>query len=117
MQIIDGKKCALDLETSLKAKIEKLKETGQRLPMLAVILVGEDPASMSYVGGKEKACTRVGILSRVFRMSAEVSEAEVIQVVQTLNRDPEVDGILVQLPLPKHINSSRVIAPVDRLIA
>lgn len=113
MQIIDGKKCALDLETSLKAKIEKLKETGQRLPMLAVILVGEDPASMSYVGGKEKACTRVGILSRVFRMSAEVSEAEVIQVVQTLNRDPEVDGILVQLPLPKHINSSRVIATLD----
>ena len=113
MQIIDGKKCALDLELSLKSKIEKLRETGQRLPMLAVILVGEDPASMSYVGGKEKACARVGIISSVFRMSAEVSEAEVIQVVQTLNQDPEVDGILVQLPLPKHINSSHVIATLD----
>lgn len=113
MQNIDGKKCALELEQSIAEKITLLKASQARLPMLSVILVGEDPASMSYVGGKEKACARAGILSRVIRMEASVSEADVIAQVVSLNQDPQVDGILVQLPLPRHINSTHVIATID----
>ena len=85
-----------------------------RVPHLVVILVGEDPGSVSYVTGKAKASAEVGIRNTTIRKPATISEAELLEIIAQLNTDPEVDGILVQLPLPKHIDEDRVIAAIDR---
>jgi methylenetetrahydrofolate dehydrogenase (NADP+)/methenyltetrahydrofolate cyclohydrolase len=111
--LLDGKQCALDIEAQLKLKIDALKERGERLPKLVVILVGTNPASVSYVTNKAKACTRVGILSEIIQLPEVISEEAVITEVLGLNADPNVDGILVQLPLPKHIRSKVVIETID----
>ncbi len=111
--LLDGKQCALNIEAQLKVKIDALRDKGERLPKLVVILVGTNPASVSYVTNKAKACTRVGILSEIIQLPEISSEAAVIAEVQGLNADPSVDGILVQLPLPKHIKSKNVIETID----
>ena len=85
-----------------------------RVPHLAVILVGDDPGSVSYVTGKAKASAEVGIRNTTLRKPAETTEAELLEIIARLNADAEVDGILVQLPLPKHINEERVIAAIDK---
>ncbi len=107
--ILDGKGMARQIRENLRQQVEQLKEHGQRTPSLAVILVGEDPASQTYVNGKIRACAATGIQSRLIALPKTVGEQELLQQIDLLNKDDEVDGILVQLPLPKHINTEDVI--------
>jgi methylenetetrahydrofolate dehydrogenase (NADP+)/methenyltetrahydrofolate cyclohydrolase len=111
-RIIDGKKTAEDIRRELAARIAALKARSV-VPGLAVILVGEDPASVSYVTGKERSCAELGIASLGARLGADTSEAALVELIKTLNADPAVHGILVQIPLPKHIDEHRVIAAID----
>ncbi len=108
-RIIDGKKLAAETRAKIAEGVAELKSSKGITPGLAVILVGENPASVSYVTAKEKACEEAGMYSREIRMSADVSEAEVIAQVKALNEDPAIHGILVQLPLPKGISEKAVI--------
>lgn len=108
-QIIDGKAIAQSIRTQLAAKVTARKEAGQRVPGLAVILVGADPASQVYVGSKRRACEEVGFLSQSFDLPADTAEETLLELIDKCNNDPAIDGILVQLPLPKHIEESKVI--------
>ncbi|MDF2723077.1 MAG: folD [Paenibacillus sp.] len=107
-QVINGKELVADIRGKLKEEIDALAESGLR-PGLAVILVGEDPASAVYVRNKAKACEQVGIYSEVHRLPAETSQEELLALVHKLNAAADVHGILVQLPLPKHISEDAVI--------
>ena len=111
--IIDGKKASALLREELKKKVNKLKSTYSAVPGLTVILVGEDPASKIYVKNKEKAAIEVGINSEVIRYPDSVEEKVVLNKIEELNRNNEVSGILVQLPLPKHIDKRKVIETID----
>lgn len=110
--IIDGFVIAAKVRSRVAQEVTSLKAKGVH-PCLAVILVGEDPASVSYVTGKEKALAEVGMIDKSYRLSESTSEAELLELITRLNGDPQVHGILVQLPLPKHINESRVIMAID----
>lgn len=111
-QIIDGKQVAADMRAELKAEVAKLKEQNI-VPGLAVVLVGEDPASKSYVTAKEKACAEIGIYSDDNRLPADTKEEDLLALVDKLNKDSKINGILVQLPLPEHINESKVLLAID----
>ena len=108
-QIIDGKKLAADTRAEIARGVAELKEARGVTPGLAVILVGDNPASVSYVTAKEKACREAGMLSREIRLPATISEDELISEIEKLNADPLIHGILVQLPLPKGFSEKRVI--------
>jgi methylenetetrahydrofolate dehydrogenase (NADP+)/methenyltetrahydrofolate cyclohydrolase len=110
-RIIDGKALAAALRSELAPRIERLTAAGQR-PGLAVVLVGDDPASAVYVRNKVKACEEVGIRSWFDRMPADTPEATLLARIAALNTDPEVHGILVQLPLPKHLDARRVLESI-----
>ena len=109
MKLIDGKELARSLRGEVAAGVAALKLEKGVTPGLAVILVGDNPASVSYVTAKEKACTEAGMLSREIRLPAETTEEELVSLVKKLNCDPEIHGILVQLPVPKHIRDKAVI--------
>ncbi len=109
--IIDGKQVAADVRADVAKKVSELKEKGIS-PCLAVILVGENPASVSYVTGKQKALAEVGMVDRSVHLPESTSEAELLKLIDELNADPSVHGILVQLPLPKHINEDKVIMAI-----
>jgi len=109
--LIDGTRIAEDIRAELAQKVTLLKERGVS-PGLAVILVGDNPASVSYVTGKEKACAEIGIQSFETRFPEDVSERELLQKIADCNRDPNIHGILVQLPLPRHIDERRVIGAI-----
>jgi len=111
-QIIDGKQVAADMRAELKEEVAKLKEQGI-VPGLGVILVGEDPASKSYVTAKERACEETGIYSDDNRLAADTSQEDLMAVVERMNKDPKINGILVQLPLPKGINETEVLLAID----
>lgn len=111
-ELIDGKAIALQVREDVQQEVAQWIDSGKRAPKLVVILVGEDPASASYVRGKEKACATAGILSETLRYDVSLSEQELLQKIEELNADDEVDGILVQLPLPGHIDESKVIHAV-----
>lgn len=111
-QIIDGKQVAADMREELKKEVAKLKEQGI-VPGLGVILVGEDPASKSYVTAKEHTCEEIGIYSDDNRLPAETSQKELMTLVRKMNKDPKIHGILVQLPLPKHLNETEVLLAID----
>ena len=110
-KVIDGKKVAEEIRTEIRAHTGRLAGRGI-VPGLAVILVGDDPASLSYVTGKEKACRENGLRSFEHRLPASVSESELLSLVRACNIDPDVHGILVQLPLPDHIDEKKVIATI-----
>lgn len=110
--IIDGKKIAKDIRAELKLETELLKEKNI-VPGLAVILVGKDPASISYVTGKKRACEEVGILSKSFELPVDTTEEDLLELVKNLNIDDEINGILVQLPLPSHIDELKVINSIS----
>ena len=110
--IIDGKQIAADVRAEVAAKVSELKEKGIE-PCLAVILVGENPASVSYVTGKRKALAEVGMADRSIQLPETTSEAELLELIASLNADASVHGILVQLPLPKHIDEDKVIMAID----
>ncbi len=109
--LIDGKRIAEDIRSELAEKVALLKERSV-IPGLAVILVGDNPASVSYVTGKEKACAEIGIQSFETRFPEDVSEQELLEKIAECNRNPSVHGILVQLPLPRHIDERRVIGAI-----
>jgi methylenetetrahydrofolate dehydrogenase (NADP+)/methenyltetrahydrofolate cyclohydrolase len=111
-KIIDGKQIASDIRAELKTTVENLKAKGIT-PGLGVILVGADPASISYVTAKEKACADIGIYSDDNRLPAETSEKDLLALVNKMNSDPKINGILVQLPLPKHIDEQKVLLAID----
>ena len=106
-RIIDGKQIAADLREKIAADVKKL-QAGGVTPGLAVVLVGEDPASRVYVSMKEKACAAAGIFSDEHKLPAETGELELLALIDRLNKDEKIDGILVQLPLPDHIDESKV---------
>ena len=111
-KIIDGKQISLDIKNELKEKVAKYKEQGIEIT-LAVVKVGNDPASAVYVRNKEKACEYVGINSKTLALPEETTEEELLNVVKELNEDKNVNGILVQLQLPKHIDESKVLLTID----
>ena len=111
-KIIDGKQISLDIKNELKEKVARYKEQGIEIT-LAVVKVGNDPASAVYVRNKEKACEYVGINSKTLALPEETTEEELLNVVKELNEDKNVNGILVQLPLPKHIDESKVLLTID----
>ena len=110
--IIDGKKIAAELREELKKKISELKSTYNTIPGLTVILVGEDPASKIYVKNKEKFAKEIGMNSEVIRYPADLKEKELLDKIEELNNNDKVSGILVQLPLPKHIDKRKVIETI-----
>ena len=109
--IIDGKQIAADVRADVAAKVAELKKKGLA-PCLAVILVGENPASVSYVTGKQKALAEVGMVDRSVHLPETTTEAELLELIASLNADDSVHGILVQLPLPKHINEEKVLLAI-----
>lgn len=111
--IIDGKAISAKRKDILKEKIDELRNTGKRIPKLVVILVGENPASQTYVRNKDLGCKYVGMESEIIRMDASVSQKELEDKIKELNHDDNVDGILVQLPLPKHINDDVILDLID----
>ncbi len=112
--IIDGKALSKDIRASVKEQVIALKAQYDNDPHLVVVLVGEDPASQSYVRAKERACERAGIKSTKLTPDPSISEQALVDIVEKLNRDPNVHGILVQLPLPDHIDSNRVIDTIEQ---
>jgi methylenetetrahydrofolate dehydrogenase (NADP+)/methenyltetrahydrofolate cyclohydrolase len=113
-QLIDGKAIAADIRRELKEEINQLRKKNVN-PGLTVVLVGDDPASQTYVRSKQRACAEVGIRSEVKMLAKDTPQAELIALIGELNRDPQVHGILVQLPLPEHINSDTVLRVIDPL--
>jgi methylenetetrahydrofolate dehydrogenase (NADP+)/methenyltetrahydrofolate cyclohydrolase len=111
-KIIDGKKIAADIRSELMVEVAKLKAKGV-IPGLGVILVGTDPASISYVTAKEKACSDIGIYSDDNRLPADTSEKDLLALINKMNKDPKINGILVQLPLPKHLNEQNILPAID----
>lgn len=111
-QIIDGKLISAQIKDELKEEVQKIKEMGGNI-CLAVVQVGDDPASSVYVNNKKKACAYIGIESRAFELPESTTEAELVSLVETLNADSGVNGILVQLPLPSHINEDLVIRTIS----
>lgn len=113
MEILDGKKAAQAIKDELKLDVAQLAAEGKKIPHLAAILVGNNGASETYVAAKVKACEEVGFRSTLIRFEADVPGVKLLEKVEELNNDPDVDGILVQLPLPKHIKESDVINTID----
>ena len=114
-QILSGKEISAKVRNEIKAKVEERKAKGLPVPGLAVVLVGSDPASTIYVNMKEKRCKEVGFKSLKIEKPEDIGEEELLSVIDGLNKDHEIHGILVQLPLPKHINEERVIDAIDNL--
>ena len=112
-QIISGTEIAKQIREELKQEIAELKDRHNLVPGLATVLVGEDPASQSYVGGKERTSLALGIYSERHDLPAETTQEELLALVNKLNKDPRIHGVLVQLPLPKHINETEVLYAID----
>jgi len=109
MKLIDGKEIGIQIKNEIAKEVREMMDNDQRPPHLAAILVGEDGASQTYVASKEKQCHEVGFTSSVYRYPETITEKELLEVVDFLNNDEEVDGFIVQLPLPKHISSDKVL--------
>ncbi len=113
MELIDGKKIAAEIKQELADKVEELKSQGKKVPHLVAVLVGNDPASETYVASKVKSCKEVGFKSTEMRYSSDITEEQLLEVVDKLNRDEDVDGYIVQLPLPGHISEERILLAID----
>ncbi|OJV17839.1 MAG: bifunctional 5,10-methylene-tetrahydrofolate dehydrogenase/5,10-methylene-tetrahydrofolate cyclohydrolase [Bacteroidetes bacterium 41-46] len=113
MKILDGKATADLIKSEIAREVELIVSAGGKIPHLAAILVGEDGASQTYVGHKERACAQVGFKSTLLRFSAEITEDFLLSEIEKINNNPDIDGLIVQLPLPKHIDEQRVIEAID----
>lgn len=113
MELIDGKKIAAEIKQELADEVAALRAAGHKVPHLVAVLVGDDGASETYVASKVKACREVGFKSTELRYSADITEEQVLAVVDKLNRDADVDGYIVQLPLPEHISEEKVLLAID----
>lgn len=112
MKLIDGKQTANTIKLEIAAEVAKMIDDGEEGPHLAAVIVGDDPASHTYVNAKEKACKSVGFISSVYRLEADATEEEVLELVDFLNHDEQVNGFIVQLPLPDHIDENRVLQKI-----
>ncbi len=108
MALIDGKQLSDTIKSEIKIEVDALREAGRKIPHLAAVLVGHNPASEAYVGNKIKSCETVGFKSTLIRRDLTVTQAELLDIVADLNNDPDIDGFIVQLPLPKHIDEAAV---------
>ncbi len=113
MKLIDGKAVAEELKNSMKQDVLEFKKKSGRVPHLAAILVGNNPASKAYVGNKVKSCEQVGFKSTLIKLDEDVKEEILLQEIEKLNEDPDIDGFIVQLPLPKHIDEVKVTLSID----
>ena len=113
MTILDGKKTSEALKQEIAEEVKQLKDQGKKVPHLAAVLVGDDGASLTYVGSKVKACEQVGFASTLVKLPADISEEKLLQEIAKLNANPEIDGYIVQLPLPKHINEQKILLAID----
>jgi len=113
MELLDGKETSLEIQNELGAKVKKLVKKGKTPPHLAAILVGEDGASRTYVNAKVKACENIGFKSTLHKLNADVSQSELLKLIDTLNRDNSIDGFIVQLPLPKHIDDNKITLAIN----
>ncbi|SEF46187.1 bifunctional methylenetetrahydrofolate dehydrogenase/methenyltetrahydrofolate cyclohydrolase FolD [Algoriphagus boritolerans] len=110
--IIDGKKTSSEIKSEIAVRVAEIKAEGGKTPHLAAVLVGNDGASQTYVGAKVKACEEVGFKSTLVRLEADVTEEELLKVVENINTNPDIDGLIVQLPLPKHISVDKVTSKI-----
>ncbi|MFA7067329.1 MAG: bifunctional methylenetetrahydrofolate dehydrogenase/methenyltetrahydrofolate cyclohydrolase FolD [Dysgonamonadaceae bacterium] len=113
MQLIDGKATAAKIREEIAQEVKQIKSAGGKTPHLAAILVGHDGGSETYVANKVKACEQVGFESTLIRFENDVTEEELLKIVEKLNNDPDIDGFIVQLPLPKHISEDKVTEAID----
>lgn len=113
MELLDGKGIADKIKGEIAQEVESIKSKGGKIPHLAAVLVGNDGASETYVGHKEKACKQVGFNSTLLRFSETITEAELLNEVKKLNDNPEIDGFIVQMPIPNHISEQKVIEAID----
>jgi methylenetetrahydrofolate dehydrogenase (NADP+)/methenyltetrahydrofolate cyclohydrolase len=111
--LINGKEIAATIKAEIASEVKKMIDDNQKTPHLAAILVGNDPASETYIASKERACKEVGFTSSVYKLSENTTEKELLKTIEFLNNDEEVDGYIVQLPLPKHIDTNKVIFAID----
>ncbi|MFT6936352.1 MAG: methylenetetrahydrofolate dehydrogenase (NADP+)/methenyltetrahydrofolate cyclohydrolase, partial [Saprospiraceae bacterium] len=113
MQLIDGKALAKAIKEELATEVKALKAAGGKTPHLAAVLVGDDPASQVYVRNKVRSCEKIGFNSTLIRKDADTTEAEVLEIIDQLNNDDDIDGFIVQLPLPKHIDEHKITLAID----
>lgn len=113
MKLIDGKKIAEEIKTSLAKEVAEIIDAGGEPPHLSAVLVGDEAASITYIESKERACRRVGFTSSVYRLPKTVSEEQLLETIDFLNSDPDINGFIIQLPLPKHINADLVLQRID----
>jgi len=113
MQLIDGKSLSKKVQDAVKSEIEVLKSEQGMVPGLAVVIVGDDPASHAYVSMKEKACKNVGVYSIAHKMPDTITQDEIIEIITMMNKNPHIHGILVQLPLPPHIDTTKILEVID----
>lgn len=113
MTILDGKKVSNDIKNEIKAEVDAIKANGERVPHLAAVIVGDDGASLTYVGSKVRACERVGFESTMVRMPYTTSEIELLRKIDELNNNDDIDGFIIQLPLPPQIDTQKVLMAVD----
>lgn len=113
MTILDGKKTSQDIKDEITAEVKKMKDNNEKVPHLAAIIVGNDGASLTYVNSKVKSCEQVGFESTMVRMPSTTSETELLKKIKELNNNPDIDGFIVQLPLPKQIDTQKVLMAVD----
>ena len=113
MILLDGKKTSQEIKEEIKLKVTSMKERGERVPHLAAVLVGNDGASLTYVGSKVRSCEQIGFESTLIRLEETITEENLIQEINKLNQNETLDGFIVQLPLPKHINEERVLLTID----
>lgn len=113
MEILDGKKLSQQIKEEIKQAVDLRKEKGQKIPHLAAVLVGNDGASLTYVGSKVRSCEQVGFKSTLIRLESSISEEALLSKIKALNNDDTLDGYIVQLPLPKHIDEEKILLAVD----
>ncbi len=113
MKVLDGKALAATIKEELKLEVDAIRQAGGKIPHLAAVLVGEDPASQVYVRNKVRSCEKVGFRSTLIRRGADVTQAELLDIVRQLNEDADIDGFIVQLPLPKHLDEDAINLAID----
>lgn len=113
MQLLDGKKTAEDIKSEIAAEVQKIKDNGGKVPHLAAVIVGTDGASLTYVGSKVRSCKQIGFDSTLVSLEETISEAELLEKIKELNADENLDGYIVQLPLPKHIDEQKILMAID----
>ncbi len=113
MTLLDGKKVSNDIKEEIKSQVDKMKAKNEKVPHLAAVIVGNDGASLTYVGSKVRACERVGFESTMVRLSNTTSEIELLDKIEELNQNDDIDGFIVQLPLPPQINTRKILMAID----